>query len=88
MLAGGFVGRLREAADQLLEDRPHLCVRHAIGMQVDLAHSADHLVEKVRVLEPIDLLVELELLHDLPRETRVAVDVGAQVVCQVPWIVE
>ena len=50
VLAGGLVGRLGEAADQLLEDGAHVGVRDAGGMQVDVADARDDLVEQVGVL--------------------------------------
>ena len=45
VLAGIFVQRLVEAADQLLKDNTHRRVVHPIGMQVDVPEPLQHLEE-------------------------------------------
>jgi hypothetical protein len=49
VLAGGLVGELGEAADQLLVEVAHLDVRDDLGVQVDVGEFPDHLVQQVRL---------------------------------------
>ena len=79
VLAGGLVGCLREAADQLLVEVAHLGVADRVGVEVDLGHLGDHEVEQLRAVEPADLGVEVELLDDLAGVGVEGRDPGAQV---------
>ena len=42
-------GQLVEAANEVLEDQPHLLVRHRIWVQVDVAELGDDQVQEVRL---------------------------------------
>ena len=64
MVARGLVGELVEAADQVLEDEPHLCVRHRVRVEIDVAELRDHHVEDVRFAHLLDLGLELEVLDE------------------------
>ena len=67
VLAGGLVGELGEAADQLLVEVAHLDVRHDVRVQVDVGELADHLVEQVGLAQPVDLDREVELVDHVLR---------------------
>jgi hypothetical protein len=89
VLTRGLVGLLREAPDQVLEDRAHHVVRHDLGMQVDLGEALHHEEENVRLVELGDLLGQLEALEeDLADVLGEALDVGEQVRGEVVRIVE
>jgi hypothetical protein len=88
VLSGGLVGKLREAADQLLVEIAHLQVGHRAGVQVDVAESRQNHEQEVRLVQPDDLSLELELVQHVPRPRREPGDVGAQVVRHVRGIVE
>ena len=79
VVAGRLVGRLAELPDQLLEDVAHLDVADRVGVQVDLGELLDHQVEPVGLVELLDLGLEAEVLDDLARPAREAVDVAGQV---------
>ena len=67
VLARRLVGEFREPPDQLLEDVAHLQVGDGVGVQVDVGELADDQVEEVRLVQPGDLGVEVELLDDVSR---------------------
>ncbi len=56
-------------------------------MQVEIAELAEHHVQKVRLLETEHLCPEVELVENLPRARRKAVDVIQQLVCDVGRVV-
>ena len=58
--ARGLVGKLVEAADQVSKISPHLCVRHRVRVEIDVAELRDHHVEDVRFAHLLDLGLELE----------------------------
>ena len=62
MLPGRLVRLLREAPDQLLEDRTHDMVGHHLGVQVYLGEAADHLVQQVGLVEFLNLLGKFKTL--------------------------
>ena len=64
VVARGLVGKLVEAADQVLEDEPHLLVRHPVRVQIDAAELRDDHVEDVRFAHLLDLGLELEVLDE------------------------
>ena len=88
VLTSRLVRELREAADQLLVQVAHLDVRHDLGVQVDLGELRHHHVEQVRVVEPGDLHVEVELVDHVPSAGREPGDVAAQVPGDVARVVE
>ncbi len=97
VLAGGLVGLLGEAADQLLEDVAHLVVGDVgrglavrslddaavrvalVGVEVDLDEAPRHQEQEVGVVEPGDLGLEAEALHDVAHVLREAVEEAHQV---------
>ena len=50
VVASGLVGQLVEAPDEVLEDEPHLRVRHRVRVQIDAAEPGDDEVEEVRLV--------------------------------------
>ena len=73
-----LVRLLAEAADQVLEDVPHLDVRDRVGVQVDLTELRQHHVQAIVVFEGLDLLLDAEILQELPRLPREAVVGGCR----------
>ena len=78
ILAGGFVGLLGEAADQLLVDGAHHQIGDRFGMKIDLREALQHPVEQIGPFEADDMFLELELLEGLAGLGAEAVDVTAQ----------
>ena len=84
VVAGGLVGQLVEAADEVLEDEPHLLVRHRRRrVQVHVAELRDDEVEDVRLAHLLDLVLELEELEDVADVRREALDVADEVLLDV-----
>ena len=54
------VGQFVEVPDEVLEDQPHLLVRHRVRVQVHVAELGDDEIENVRLAQPTDLVIELE----------------------------
>ena len=79
MVACGFVGQFVEAADEILEDEPHLLVWHRVRVQVDIAELRDNEVEDVCLAHPLDLVLELEEVEDIAHIPREALDVALEV---------
>ena len=79
VVARRLVGQLVEAPDEVLEDEPHLLVRHRVRVQVDIAEPGDDEVEEVRLAHPFDLVLELEGFEDVAHIPREAVDVADEV---------
>ena len=80
------VGQLVEAANEVLEDQPHLLVRHRIRVQVDVAELGDDQVQEVRLPDPLDLVLEIEEPEDAAHVGREALDVADEVVLDVVGI--
>ena len=83
MVACGLVGQFVEAADEVLEDEPHLLVRHRVRVQVDIAELRDDEVEDVCLAHPLDLVLELEEVEDVAHIPREALDVADEVLLDV-----
>ena len=79
VVARGLVGQLVEAPDEVLEDEPHLLVRHRFGMQVDIGEFRDDEVEDARLAHPLDFILELEEFEDVAHIPREAIDVADEV---------
>lgn len=79
VLPGGLVGQLGELADQLLEDRAHLGVADGLRVQVDGGEFLGDEVEQSRLVEAVDLGVEVEALEDVAHGGRKGLHVGAEV---------
>ena len=67
VISGLLVGLLVEAPDEVLEDVAHRDVRDGVRVQVHGGDLLDDFKEAVGLLQLLDLVVELELLDDLPR---------------------
>ena len=65
VIAGGFICQFVEAANEVLEDEPHLFVRHRVRVQIDIAELRNDEVEDVGPAHPLDLVLELEELEDV-----------------------
>ncbi|TLD46543.1 MAG: hypothetical protein FAZ92_01169 [Accumulibacter sp.] len=83
VVAGGLVGEFVEAADEVLEDEPHLLVGHRVRVQVHVAELGDDEVEDVRLAHPLDLGFELEELEDVADVLRETLDVADEVLLDV-----
>ena len=79
MVPRGLVGQLVETADEVLEDEPHLLVRHRARVQVEVAELRDDEVEDVRLPHPLDLVLELEEVENVAHVAREALDVADEV---------
>ena len=79
MVACGFIGQFVEAADEILEDEPHLLVWHRARVQVDIAELQDNEVEDVCLAHPLDLVLELKEVEDISHIPRKALDVADEV---------
>ena len=60
MVTGRLVGGFVESPDEVLEDQPHLMVRHFVRVQVDLGELLDDKEQPVSLRQLRDLLLELE----------------------------
>jgi hypothetical protein len=83
VVARGLVGQLIEAPDEVLEDQPHLLVRHCVRVQVHVAELGNDEVENVRLAHPLDLILKLEELEDVAHVLREALDVANEVLLDV-----
>ncbi len=83
VVASGLVGQFVEAADEVLEDEPHLLVRHRVRVQVYVAELGDDEVEDVRLAHALDLRFELEEIEDVADVLREALDVADEVLLDV-----
>ena len=79
MITSRFVRGFVEPPDQILEHQPHGDVVHPVRVEVDLAELGDNLVEPVRLLQLLDLFLELKALKNLADVLRESVDVISQV---------
>lgn len=79
VVSGLLVRLLVEAPDQVLEDVAHGDVVHPVGVEVDGRELPHDLIQPVRLVELLDLLLELELLEDFADLRREALDVGGEV---------
>ena len=83
VIACGLVGQFVEAADEVLEDQPHVVVRDVVGVQVHVAELGDDEVEDVGLAHPLDFVGELEILEDAADVGGEAVDVAGEVLVDV-----
>ncbi len=83
VVARGLVGQFVEAPDEVLEDEPHLLVRHRVRVQVHVAELGDDEVEQVRLAHPLDLGLELEEVEDVAHVLREALDVTDEMLVDV-----
>jgi hypothetical protein len=83
VITGRLVREFVEAADEVLEDEPHLLVRHVRRVEVDVGELRDHEVKDVRLVHLLDLGLELEVLEDALDVRREALDVADQVLVDV-----
>jgi len=83
VVARSLVGQLVEAPDEVLEDEPHLLVRHRVRVQIHVAELGDDKVEDVRLAHPLDLVLELEVLEDAAHVGREALDAADEVLLDV-----
>ena len=83
VLAGIFVQRLVELADQLFEDCPHRGVVDLARVQIHGPEALQHLEQQPRLVELADGVVEVEPLQHLAHVAAEAGDVVAQVGCDV-----
>ena len=83
MVAGGLVGQFVETPDEVLEEEPHLLVRHRVRVQVDIAKLRDDEVENVGLAHPLNLVLELEEIEDIAHIPREALDVADEVLLDV-----
>ena len=86
VLSGGFIGELRELADQLLEHQPHLGIAHRFRVKVDLGEALAHHVKQPGLVELVHLQMELKALEDVAYCRRERLDVAAQVLADVVLI--
>ncbi len=61
---GSFIGDLREATDQILEQVAHFDVGHLVQVQVDLGEAVKNLEEQPRVVQALELVGEQELVEE------------------------
>ena len=88
MLTGVFVQRFVELADQLFEDRAHHRVRHAIRMKIDILKALQHLEEESCFAQPLNRVVEVELLQYVAHILAEPGDVVAQIGCEIGRVCE
>ncbi|GMA92003.1 hypothetical protein GCM10025869_25320 [Homoserinibacter gongjuensis] len=65
VLTRGLVRRLRELADERLEEVAHLGIRDAVGVEIDVGELLHHEQQPVVLGHGADLVLELELLEDV-----------------------
>ena len=83
VVARGFVGQFVEASDEILEEQPHVLVRHLRRMQIDVAEFRNDEVEDVRLAHLLDFVIELEEIEDAADVGREALDVADEVLLDV-----
>jgi len=86
VVAGRLVGQFVETADEVLEDQPHLRVRHRVRVQVHVAELGDDEVEDVCLAHLLDLVLELEEIEDGANVGREPLDVADEVLLDVVGI--
>ena len=86
VIARGLIGKFIEAADQVLEDEPHLLVGDAVWVQVDIGELRDDEIEDVRLAHLLDLGLKLKVLEDAAHVGRESVDVADQVFGNMVWV--
>ncbi|MCY1311153.1 hypothetical protein D9M70_614280 [compost metagenome] len=86
MLPGGFVGDLREFADQLLEHQAHLHVVYRIRMQVDLGEAFGHLVEQPAFVQAVNLGKAVEALENIAHRQGEALNIAVEVLADMVGI--
>ena len=86
VIARGLVGQFVEAADEVLEDEPHLLVRHRVRVQVDIAELPDDEVQDICLAHPLDLVLKLEEIEDVAHVAREALDVDDEMLLDVVGI--
>ena len=59
-----FIGLLVEAPDQVFKQQAHLEVVHRVGVQIDLAELAHHQEQDIVLVQPFDLVAEVEVIKD------------------------
>ena len=79
VVPGLLVGLLVEAHDQMLEQVAHLQVVDTVRVQVDIGYRLDDGIQKVIVVELLDLIGELEALEDRADILGETFDVDVQI---------
>jgi hypothetical protein len=64
VIARGLIGQFVEPADEVLEDEPHLRIKHPVGVQIHVAELRDDEIEDVGLAHLLDLAPKLEVLED------------------------
>ncbi len=70
-----LVRSFRELADEFLERIAHLIVRYLVGMQIDPSELLSDEEQQLGAGQLVDLIVELELLENVPNLGREALNV-------------
>lgn len=83
-----LVGLFGKPADEFFEDVSHLVVGDRARMEVDLVEFLDYQVQHVPSLHSGELFLELEFLEYLLHVVRKARDVVAEVLRDIPLVVE
>ena len=84
VVASGRIVGLIEAADQILEQQPHLNIADRFGMQIDLGKATDDQVQHIGVPHALNLGGEIEVaVKDVTHIRREAVDIGLEMLVQI-----
>src|SRR5205807_1067317 len=86
VLSGGLVRNFGKLADQFLEYRAHLRITDHLGMQVDVGEFLRYQIEQSGFGQPVDLVLKIEGLEDVPDGGRKRLDVSKQVFLDVVLI--
>ena len=64
MITSGFIRQFIETTDEVLEDQPHLLIRHRVGRQIHITELRDDEIEDIRFTHFFDFALELEKIED------------------------
>jgi len=79
VFSGGLVGEVREFADQILEDVTHLNIGNRLGMKVNFSEPFHNEEKQIGLIKTLDVILEIEMLEDIPGILREARDKIAEI---------
>src|SRR3989338_3307204 len=79
MLPGSFVGKVSEFADKFLKDIAHLDVLYFVRVQINLGKTLDDHIQEVRFIEPLNVIIKIEMLQNITGVFGKAIDVISNV---------
>src|SRR3989338_154980 len=79
MLPGSFVGKVSEFADKFLKDIAHLDVLYFVRVKINLGKTLDDHIQKVRFIQPLNVIIKIEVFQNITGVFGKAIDVISNV---------